>query len=217
MADREKLITENFGLVHACANRFKGRGIEYDDLFQIGCVGLIKAADGFDESRGLMFSTYAVPTILGEIKRVFRDSGFIKVSRSLKELALKVYNVKEEIEKEISGEATVGDIANRLGVTAEEVTEALCVLKPCVSLTYQDEDGTNEIQLPVVGEENTINNRLFAQELMNKLTKEESNLIKLRYYQSRTQSETAKILNMSQVQVSRSEKRILAKLRSYGA
>ena len=214
MPDVEKLINDNYGLVRACAGKFIGRGIEYDDLFQIGCIGLIKAANGYDETRGLMFSTYAVPTIIGEIKRVFRDTGAIKVSRSLKELSFKVAKARDFLEKQNGREPNVTEIAEYLGVGREEVSDAICVLMPVESLTYEDEDGSGQSDLPVESEEERINDRIYVHTLLKELTKEEQTLIKLRYYMYRTQSETAKLLNMSQVQVSRNEKRILAKLRA---
>ncbi len=213
MPDKEKLITENFGLVRACAGKFVGRGIEYDDLFQIGCIGLIKAAEGFDESRGLMFSTYAVPTIIGEIKRVFRDTGAIKVSRSLKELSFKVAKVREQLEKELCREPSVSEIAQRTGADAEEVKDAICILQPISSLTYTDNESDKQIELPVQSEEENINNKVYIEELLNTLSNSDRKLITLRYFHYKTQSETASIMNMSQVQVSRAEKRILTELR----
>ena len=158
MPEKEKLITENFGLVRACAGKFVGRGIEYDDLFQIGCIGLIKAADGFDESRGLMFSTYAVPTIIGEIKRVFRDTGAIKVSRSLKELSFKVAKAREQLEKQMCREPSISEVAESLGADEEDVKDALCILQPISSLTYTDDDGNKQIERPVESEEKNIDN-----------------------------------------------------------
>lgn len=213
MPDNEKLITDNLGLVHACAGKFVGRGIEYDDLFQIGCIGLIKAAKGFDEERGLMFSTYAVPTIIGEIKRVFRDTGAIKVSRSLKELSFKVAKVKERLEKEKGREVSISEIANVLGVSADEVSDAVCILQPVVSLTVENEDGVSQMELPVDSGEDDINNRIYIESLLSSLSGWEAKLIIMRYFEGKTQSEAAKLLNMSQVQVSRSEKRILTRLR----
>lgn len=213
MPDKEKLITENFGLVRACAGKFVGRGIEYDDLFQIGCIGLIKAAEGFDESRGLMFSTYAVPTIIGEIKRVFRDTGAIKVSRSLKELSFKVAKIREQLEKELCREPSISEIAQRIGVDAEEVKDAICILQPISSLTYTDDESDKQIELPVESEEENINNKVYIEELLNTLSNSDRKLITLRYFHYKTQSETASIMNMSQVQVSRAEKRILTELR----
>lgn len=213
MDEREELIISNLGLVHSCAARFKGRGIEYEDLFQIGCIGLVKAADNFDVERGLMFSTYAVPTILGEIKRVFRDTGAIKVSRSLKELGFKVIAEKERIEKTTGGEVSINMLSERLGINSAEISEALCALQPTVSLTVCDDDGEEQLDVPAPSNENEIYNKIFVDSLLVKLKKEEQNLIKLRYYFGKTQNESAKLLNMSQVQVSRMEKKILGKLR----
>lgn len=213
MLDKDSLITENFGLVRACVGKFIGRGIDYDDLFQIGCIGLIKAAEGFDASKGLMFSTYAVPTIIGEIKRVFRDTGAIKVSRSLKELSFKVAKMREVLEKEKSREPTISEIAERLCVSTEEVSDAICVLQPIASLTYESEDGNKQIELPVESEEENINNKIYIETLLSTLSDNDKKLITLRYFHYKTQSEAASIMNMSQVQVSRAEKRILKELR----
>lgn len=213
MSDRNKLIEDNINLVHACAKRFAGRGIEYDDLFGSGCIGLIKAADGFDESRGLMFSTYAVPSIIGEIKRQFRDTGAVKVSRSLKELSLKVTREKEYIEKHTGDTVTVGLLAERLGVTPEEVTEAICASRQVLSLTYEDEDGVGEIEIPCESCEEDVCGRLEIEQAINFLDDVEKNIIKLRYFNEKTQSESASILGISQVQVSRKEKKALEKLR----
>lgn len=213
MDERDNLITNNLGLVHSCASRFKGRGIEYEDLYQVGCIGLIKAADGFDKSRGLAFSTYAVPTILGEIKRLFRDTGAVKVSRSLKETAIKVLNEKQRLEKISACEVGVNTIAEKMGLDAADVAQALCVLQPTVSLTF-GEDKEGQTDIPVQSEEENIDNKLYVKQLINCLQKQEQEIINLRYFKYKTQSETAKILSMTQVQVSRTEKKILKKLRS---
>lgn len=213
MDERDNLITANLGLVHSCALRFKGRGIEYEDLYQVGCIGLIKAADGFDKTRGLAFSTYAVPTILGEIKRLFRDTGAVKVSRSLKETALKVLNEKQRLEKLNVAEVGVNTLAEKMGLDASEVAQALCVLQPTVSLTANDEK-EKQTDIPIESEEETVDNKLYVKQLMNCLQKNEQEIINLRYFKYKTQSETAKILSMTQVQVSRSEKKILEKLRN---
>ena len=117
MTLREKRIQENLGLVHSCANRFKGRGVEYDDLFQAGCVGLVKAVDGFDETLGFVFSTYAVPAILGEIKRIFRDGGAVKVSRSIKERSRLIWQQKEQYSEENGREPTVSELAEYVGLS----------------------------------------------------------------------------------------------------
>ena len=147
--DREILITENLGLVHSCAHRFTGRGIEYEDLFQAGCMGLVKAFDAFDRERGVRFSTYAVPVILGEMRRLFRDGGTVKVSRSLKELSLKTTKERENFLLKNGREPTVSELSERLSVSAEEVTEALCAAAPVISLTAgEDEGGGQDLPNP---------------------------------------------------------------------
>lgn len=213
MSDRNKLIEENINLVHACAKRFVGRGIEYDDLYGAGCIGLIKAADGFDESRGLCFSTYAVPSIMGEIKRQFRDTGAVKVSRRLKELSLKVIREKEYFEMHTGESVSVSQLAEKLNATPEEITEAICASRQVLSLTYEDDDGTNEMQIPVDSCEENICSRIQMEEAIEKLDEIEKNVIMLRYFSEKTQVESAQILGISQVQVSRKEKKALEKLR----
>lgn len=217
MADtltRDRFIESNLPLVHSLCKRFVGRGIEYDDLYQAGCVGLVKAADGFDETRGLCFSTYAVPVILGEIRRLFRDGGTVKVSRSLKELSLKLTRVKSQLELKLSREPTVSELAAELGVTPEEVTEAQSAAMPTVSLTYEKEDGVCETDIAVAGPEDLLTNKLLLQRAFKHLDDTEQQIIHCRYFEYLTQNETAKRLNMSQVQVSRAEKKILLKLRA---
>ena len=140
---------ENLGLVHLCANRFRGKGIEYDDLYGAGCVGLVKAASAFDRDRGVKFSTYAVPVILGEIRRLFRDGGTIKVSRSVRELGLKLSRAKEHFTLMQGREPTVSELADMVDSTPEDVAEALAVNLPLVSLTDSSEDG-GEGQIDVV-------------------------------------------------------------------
>lgn len=212
--NREAFIEENLRLVHSLCHRFKGRGIEYDDLFQAGCVGLVKAADAFEEERGLCFSTYAVPVILGEVRRLFRDGGPVKVSRSLKELSLKINRVKEVLQAELGREPTVSELAVRLQVSPEDITEALCANQPTASLTIEDEDGVSEVDIPIVSTEDEISDRLVIDMALEKLDDIEQKLIRYRYFGSLTQSKTAQLLSLSQVQVSRMEKKILKKLRS---
>ncbi len=212
--NREAFIEENLRLVHSLCHRFKGRGIEYDDLFQAGCVGLVKAADAFEEERGLCFSTYAVPVILGEVRRLFRDGGPVKVSRSLKELSLKINRVKEILQAELGREPTVSELAVRLQVSPEDITEALCASQPTASLTIEDEDGVSEVDIPIVSTEDEISDRLVIDMALEKLDDIEQKLIRYRYFGSLTQSKTAQLLSLSQVQVSRMEKKILKKLRS---
>lgn len=211
---RAEFIENNLGLVHSCAGRFKGRGIEYDDLYAAGCMGLIKAYDGFDESRGLCFSTYAVPVILGEIKKLFRDGGSVKVSRSLKELGIKVNAVREKCLKQTGQEPTVSEIAKRLDVTPEQVADAMSASLPALSLTpVTDEDGNKELDIPQESCEEVLTDKLSLKSVLNTLTKEERMLIYLRFFQNKTQSETAKVLGTTQVQISRRERKLLQRMR----
>ncbi len=214
-AQRDSFIESNLGLVHSICKRFSGRGIEYDDLYQAGCIGLIKATDAFDENRGIMFSTYAVPVIMGEVRRLFRDGGSVKVSRSVKELALKISYQKQKMEQKLCREPTVGELAHELGVSPEDITEAVCATQSTVSLTYEGDDGIKETDLPCQSHEEEISNRLILDEAFKILNENEVKIVKLRYFNSLTQSKTAEILNMSQVQVSRAEKKILLKLKGF--
>lgn len=171
MSGREERICDNIGLVHACARRFMGRGIEYDDLFQSGCMGLVKAADGFDEERGLKFSTYAVPVILGEIRRLFRDGGTVKVSRSLKELSLRASRERDAFTAREGREPSVGELANLLGVEREQAVEALGASMPALSLTRAgEEDDGEEIDLPVTPPEEAVTDRWPLQQVLGRLS-----------------------------------------------
>lgn len=212
--ERDAFIESNLPLVHSLCKRFVGRGIEYDDLFGAGCVGLVKAVDNFDRDRGLQFSTYAVPVIMGEIRRLFRDGGAVKVSRGLKELSLKVTRLKQALELELGREPTVSELAHKLGVTAEEVTEAFCAAQPTVSLTYESDDGVCEFDLPTSSTEDLLADKLVLERAFKCLNAREIKIVRYRYYEYLTQSETASRLSMSQVQVSRAEKKILMKLRT---
>ena len=211
---RDSFIESNLPLVHSLCKRFVGRGIEYDDLYQAGCIGLIKAVDGFDDSRGLCFSTYAVPVILGEIRRMFRDGGAIKVSRSLKELSLKVARVKSKLENQLSREVTISELAAELGVTPEEITEAQSAAMPTVSLTVENDEGISELDVSIAGPEDSLTDKLLLERAFTSLDTTEQQIIKCRYFQFLTQNETAARLGMSQVQISRAEKKILLKLRN---
>ncbi len=210
---RSELIDSNYGLVHSCANRFRGRGVEYDDLFQAGCIGLIKAVDNFDPDRGFAFSTYAVPVILGEIKRIFRDGGPVKIGRTLKEKSRHAVKTGEELSKELGREATITELAERLDVSVSEAAELITVSMPTVSLTSEDEKGTSQIDIPTDSPEEEISERIALKTLIGALEERDRRLIELRYYKGMTQVNTAKELNMSQVQVSRREKAILMKMR----
>ncbi len=209
----DDFMEENLGLVHALANRFRGRGIEYEELFSAGCMGLVKAAKGFDEERGLKFSTYAVPVIMGEIKRLFRDGGTVRVSRSIKELSLKITRYKEERMKN-GHEPTISEYAEYFEVSAEQITEAIASAQPALSLTVSDEDSDGgEFDLPVEPPQAKATELIALGQCLGSLEAEDRRLIFLRYWKNLTQSETGKALGMTQVQVSRREKRILDGLR----
>lgn len=210
---RDRFIEENLGLVHSLCKRFSGRGIEYDDLYQAGCIGLIKATDAFDSERGLCFSTYAVPVIMGEIRRLFRDGGAVKVSRSVKELGMKINREKQSLEQKLCREPTVSELAAALSVSAEDITEAMCANQPTLSLTREEDGEISEADLPIISAEEEISDRLLVDSVLSKLTEREKQLVIYRYYNYYTQSKTAKLMSMTQVQVSRTEKKILAKLR----
>ena len=209
----DELVENNLRLVHSCANRFKNKGIEYDDLYSAGCLGLMKAAKGFDEKRGFAFSTYAVPVILGEIKRLFRDGGAVKISRSLKEKAAKLMRLSEEMSKILDREPTVSELAEKSGLEITEVSELLCVALPPVSLTADGENEEKQFDIPVESAENEITNRLALNEVLSSLCEDDRLLIELRYFNGLTQTKTAVQMGISQVQVSRREKKILLYLR----
>lgn len=210
---REELICDNLGLVHACANRFRNKGIEYDDLFSAGCLGLVKAADGFDESRGFAFSTYAVPAILGEMKRLFRDSGAVKISRALKERAREAAKLREEMTAALSREPTLRELAAKMQVSEYEMAQLVNLSMPVASLTELHEENDRQIDIPVESEEEEIQNKLALSEVLKILPENDRRLIELRYYKGLTQTKTAEILGLSQVQVSRRERTILLELR----
>lgn len=207
---RDEFIAANLPLVHSLANRFKGRGIDHEELFSAGCLGLVKAYDNFDETRGLCFSTYAVPVILGEMRRLFRDGGTVKMSRALKELSMRAQRAREEFLKR-GAEPTVTELAEYLGVTPEEAAEAVQASVPPLSLTDREEGG--EFDVPVDSAENSLIDRLALRQCMEKLSDSDRTLIVLRYFRNKTQSETAQLLGMTQVQVSRRERKILNELR----
>ena len=212
-AGQDTSVEHNLGLVHACAHRFKGRGIEYDDLYQAGCMGLVKASAAFDADRGVMFSTCAVPVILGEIRRLFRDGGTVKVSRSLKELGLAAGCTRELLGSELGREATVGEVAQRMGRSPEDIAQALAATAPPLSLTEGEEEGSGQIDLPEESPEERLSDLLSLQQLLAALEERDRKLIFLRYYRGKTQTEVARCLGMTQVQVSRREKRILQAMR----
>ena len=192
--DRSAMVEQNLGLVRSCAHRFRGRGIEYDDLYQAGCMGLVKATAAFDESRGVMFSTYAVPVILGEIRRLFRDGGTVKVSRSIKELGVKAARVREQLSTTLGRDAAISEVAEAMGKEPGEIAQALAATTPPVSLTAGEEEGGGQLDL---------------KQAMERMEDRDRRLIILRYYQNQTQTQTAQELGMTQVQVSRREKKLM--------
>lgn len=210
--DRNKLIEDNLRLVHACAHRFEGKGIEYDDLFSAGCVGLVKAADRFDASKGFRLSTYAVPVILGEIKQLFRSGGSVKVSRSLQELSARALKVCEAYRASHDDEITIADLADRLGVDVYQAAEALSVSRTVISLS--GEDGESGVDVPVPSHEEKLTEHLSLREVINALSDDERRLIIQRYYRHKTQQQTADLMGTTQVQISRREKKILLKMRA---
>lgn len=212
LKNRNDIVEKNLGLVHACAKRFKGRGVEYDDLFQAGCVGLIKAADNFDETRGFSFSTYAVPVILGEIKRIFRDGGSVKIGRALKDKSRNLIMKRDEISVALGREPTVSELSSELGLEITETAMLLNAALPAVSLTV-GEDSDCQLDIPVDSPENEISDSLGLSQVVSSLEEKDKLMIELRFYKGLTQQRTADILGMTQVQVSRREKAVLAIIR----
>lgn len=216
---RVQLVEENVGLVWCVVRRFYGRGVDAEDLFQIGSIGLLKAIDKFDLSFDVKFSTYAVPMISGEIKRFLRDDGMIKVSRSLKELSYKAYLVREKMQEDLQRDPTIEELANEMQVDKEDLVMALDAANEVESLykpIYQ-KDG-NEVALvdkleEKERQEDKILNRMLLKQLLDELDEEARTLIYLRYFANKTQTEVGKELGISQVQVSRMEKKILKTLR----
>lgn len=216
---KEQLVEENVGLVWCVVKRFYGRGVETEDLFQIGSIGLLKAIDKFELSYDVKFSTYAVPMIVGEIKRFLRDDGMIKVSRSLKEIAGKAYRISEGLEKKMGREPTTSEIAEEIGVSEEELVMAMesgAQVESLQQIVYHGDNSDISLMDRVEEEENRsekIIDKLFLAEILRNLEKEDRELLYKRYFQDKTQSVIADEMGISQVQVSRLEKRILKKIR----
>lgn len=209
----EATVEENLGLVRLCAGRFRGRGIEYEELYSAGCMGLVKAVKAFDSGRGVRFSTYAVPVILGEIRRLFRDGGAVKVSRSLKERAMKISREAQKLEHLLGREPTVSEISRAAGLSAEDVSEAICVMQPVVSLTRETDDGDEIMDIPVDAPDVRITDSIALSQALEGLDGRDRRLIYLRFFANLTQQQTAEKLGMTQVQVSRREKKVLLYLR----
>lgn len=211
----EALVSENAGLVWSVARRFLGRGTEADDLYQLGCLGFLKAVEGFDPAYGTQFSTYAVPKISGEIRRFLRDDGAVKVSRGIKEQAAAVKAARARLSAQLGREPSIGEIAQETGISPEEIAVAESATAATESIQREaGEDGfTLENILSDSESEDTIVERISLRQAVERLPERESMVIRLRYYHGLTQSRVASVLSVSQVQVSRIEKRALAALR----
>lgn len=211
----ERLITENSGLIWSVARRFLGRGTEADDLYQLGCLGFLKAVEGFDTEYGTQFSTYAVPKIAGEIRRFLRDDGAVKVSRSIKEQAVNIRTMRNQLTTALGREPTLLEISRQTGLTPEEIALAENATAATESIHRQTgEDGFSleNILTDTESEENLVE-KISLRQAIETLPEREKNVIKLRYYHGLTQDRVSKVLGVSQVQVSRIEKKAIAMLR----
>lgn len=220
VGDREassQLLEENTGLIWSIARRYFGRGVEADDLYQLGCVGFLKAIAGFDPSYGTQFSTYAVPKIAGEIRRFLRDDGAVKVSRSVKERAAQIKKMREQLMAELGREPRLSELSAALGLTAEEIASAETATSAAESIQRQSaDDGVSlEDVLCTTGMEEGILERLSLREALSQLSARERAVIDLRYFHGLTQQKTAGLIGVSQVQISRIEKKALLRLRSF--
>lgn len=211
----EILVTENSGLIWSVARRFMGRGVEADDLYQLGCLGFLKAVEGFDLQFGTQFSTYAVPKITGEIRRFLRDDGAVKVSRSIKEQAAAIKSSRNLLVSALGREPTIQEIANQTGLTPEEIALAETATAATESIHAQaGEDGfTLENILSDTQSEEDLVERISLNQAIKKLPEREAMVIQLRYFHGLTQERISRILSVSQVQVSRIEKKALSHLR----
>ena len=212
---KEALIVENSGLIWSVAKRFLGRGTEADDVYQLACLGFLKAVDGFDLEYGTQFSTYAVPKISGEIRRFLRDDGAVKVSRSIKEQAATIKNARNQLTISLGREPTVSEIAEQTGFSLEEIAMAESATASVESIhqVTGDEGFTLESVLSDTQSEEMLLEQLALHQAIEKLPEREAMVIKLRYFHGLTQQRVSKVLGVSQVQVSRIEKRVLENLR----
>ena len=221
-AERDALVEANVGLIYMVLKRFSGRGYEQEDLFQIGAIGLIKAIDKFDLSRELSFSTYAVPMIIGEIRRFLRDDGIIHISRQIKDNARKIAAVKETLKKANNVDPTIEELAEATGLSLDEIVMAIEATSEVESI-YQSigngKDGNKMILIEQLEDsrktELELINRMTVVQMMECLEEKDRRLLELRFWEGKTQSESAKILGLNQVAVSRLEKKILLSLRKY--
>lgn len=228
---KEILFSRNIGLVHHVIKRYLGRGCEAEDLFQLGAIGLVKAIDKFDVDYGVCFSTYAVPMIAGEVRRFLRDDGMVKVSRGIKENIWKINRAREQLYQKLGREVTVQELAAESGLEPEDIVLAMEAGREVESIykTVYQSDGNEIYLLDMLGdgqvqmgnsgetqdEGDKVLDKMLLEELLQKLDKTEQRLIRLRFYENQTQVQVAKCLGMSQVQVSRLEKRVLLRLREY--
>lgn len=211
----ETLVKENSGLIWSVARRFTGRGTESDDLYQLGCLGFLKAVEGFDLTFGTQFSTYAVPKIAGEIRRFLRDDGAVKVSRTIKEQAAQIKNVRTKLTQSLGREPTVSEISDKTGLSLEEIAMAETATAATESINRETgEDGfCLEDILTDTESEETLVERISLKQAVSRLSERERNVIDLRYFHGLTQERVARVLGVSQVQVSRIEKKALLNLR----
>lgn len=212
---RDQLVEENTGLIWSVTRRFIGRGVESDDLFQLGCLGFLKAVDGFDTQYGTQFSTYAVPKIAGEIRRFLRDDGTVKVSRSLKEQALQIKTTRNRLTNILGREPTIQEIVNQTDLTAEEIAIAESAVTTVESIhqSFGDEGFGLELILSDTETEEKFLEKIALRQALQKLPDREARVIQLRYFHGLTQARVARVLSVSQVQVSRIEKKAIDRMR----
>ena len=214
-AARERLITENTGLIWSVAKRFMGRGTEADDLYQLGCLGFLKAVDGFDTAYGTQFSTYAVPKIAGEIRRFLRDDGAVKVSRTIKEQAVTIRTMRNQLTSALGREPTVLEISRQTGFTPEEIALAENATAATESINHQTSENGFSLENVLTNTESEENlvEKISLRQAIETLPERERTVIKLRYFHGLTQDRIAKVLDVSQVQVSRIERKAIEALR----
>lgn len=209
-----RILEDNAGLIWSVVRRYYGRGAEAEDLYQLGCLGFLKAVRGFDDAYGTQFSTYAVPKIAGEIRRFLRDDGAVKVSRGVKERAVTIYTARSRLEAQFGREPTLSELAVEVGMTPEEIAATETAVGPVTSLQAETAEGlTLESTLGEDGMEDRLVERVALRAAINELPEREQQVILLRFYKNMTQDATAKVLGVSQVQVSRIERRAMEHLR----
>mgnify|MGYP004651490139 FL=1 len=215
---KEKIFTENAPLIKSIVKRFKGKGVEYDDLYQIACIGFLKAVKNYDENFGVKFSTYTVPMVIGEIKRYMRDNGAIKVSRTLKILANKINKYIDAYQTANDASPSVENIAEKFGISPEEVAEALDSARMPLSIydKFEDEDDAQELieKIPSGEREEDMLNKIMLTGVIESLSERDRKIVVLRYFRDKTQAEIAESLGLSQVQISRLENKIIDKIRT---